>query len=205
MDYTNIPIITVLWSNENFTGRRVSLTENTPALEQLEYNVLRPSSIGIHRGPSFDPQKKYRVSFFKDADYKGAQLVLEGPGLYPSLSQPYNFNDMISSVRFNHGVQEPGPIGPIPVVVEIYYHANFQGIKEIILEDVPDLLGHFMHNMNETVSSIKVFRGPDYGGEKARFYKDPHGNGSPLELGVGDYPNIHANGYGDKISSIYIK
>lgn len=201
MAYDKIPIIVALWQHSGYGGRRVLLTEDTPILSRFNFNDIT-SAIGIHPGPDFDPAAHYAVAFYEHANYGGARIVLT-PGAYPSLS-PWNFNDKISSVDFNPKPNVP-VISPIPLVVELYEHSNYRGKKCIILEDVADI--HSYAEFGDIVSSVKVFRGPNYTpGKKAVLYRDVNYRGGSIELDVGSYPNIGTtHGFNDVLSSIKVR
>jgi hypothetical protein len=203
MAYNNIPIIVALWQHAGFRGQRLVLTEDTPSLGVYGFNDMA-SSIGIHPGPDYVAGTKYEVSFYEHSLYGGGQLVLVGPGAYPNLVRPYNFNDVISSVNFNKGVPDTGKITPIPVVVELYQHKDFGGRKLIVFEDISNL--HTYSDFGDTVSSVKVLQGPNFSaGKKAKLCRHFGEGGGCIELDPGDYPNIHtSHGFGDVCSSVYI-
>jgi len=203
MAYNNIPIIVVLWEHAGYQGRRLVLTEDTPDLGIYGFHDMA-SSIGIHPGPNYVAGKKYEVSFYEHSLYGGAQLILTGPAAYPNLTRPYNFNDVISSVNLNQGAPGTGTITPVPVVVELYEHANFAGRKFIIVQNVSNL--HSYGAFGDMVSSVKVMQGPNFvAGKKAKLCRDLAGMGGCIELAPGDYPNIHqSHGFGDVCSSVYV-
>ncbi len=202
MAYNNIEIIVVLWEHDRYQGRRVVLTEDTPDLGAYGFHDAT-SSIGIHPGPNYNPQKQYIVSFYEHSNYGGAQLVLT-PGAYPALAAPYNFNDKISSVNFGQGIPQTGTIAPIPVVVELYEHANFGGRKFLVVQNINNL--HTYGAFGDMVSSAKVLQGPNYAtGKKAKLCRDVNGAAGCIELAVGNYPNLHtSHSFGDVTSSVYI-
>lgn len=143
-----IPLVLVLWEHKKFGGtKRVfvaddhNLTSDTP-LPSADFND-KSSAIGVHPGPDFDPNESLTISLFSDADFKGSELVVEA-GVYPNLAD-INFNDSISSVRFNApgarqpglyvrgaleaGIRPTGPaaaIAPIPAVVQLYATHNYR-------------------------------------------------------------------------------
>ncbi len=203
MAYTNIPIIVVLWEHNGFAGRRVVLTEDTPDLGVYGFHDMT-SSIGIHPGPNYVAGTKYEVSFYEHSLYSGGQLILTGPGAYPSLVRPYNFNDVISSVNFSQGVPGTGTISPVPVVAELYEHKNYGGRKFVVVQNVANL--HTYAAFGDLASSAKVMQGPNYApGKKAKLCRDVGGMGGCIELAPGDYPDLHAShAFGDVCSSVYV-
>lgn len=203
MPYNDIPIIVVLWEHTGFAGRRVVLTEDTPDLGIYGFHDMA-SSIGLHAGPNYVAGTKHLVSFYEHSLYGGAQLVLEGPGAYPSLIRPYNFNDVISSVNLNQGTPGTGTITPIPLVAELYEHANFGGRKFIVVQNVGNL--HTYGAFGDIVSSIKVMQGPNFtAGKQVKLCRDVGGGGGCIELAPGDYANLHtSHNFGDVCSSVYV-
>jgi hypothetical protein len=202
MSYKNIPIIVVLWEHDGYQGRRLVLTEDTKDLGDYGFHDMT-SSIGIHPGPNYVPGTKYEISFYEHGSYGGAQLVLTGPGIYPSLRIPYNFDNVISSVKFK-GVQEAGMIPRIPIVAELYEHANFTGRKFIVIQDIANLntYGAF----GGITSSVKVMEGPDFGvSSTIKLYSGINRTGNSIELNPGMYPNLYyINNFGDACQSVYI-
>ncbi|NEO55756.1 MAG: hypothetical protein F6K54_23400 [Okeania sp. SIO3B5] len=103
MEYAHIPLIVELyehWFTNNSLGggpgRRLLLSQDTPELATYLMNNLT-TSLKIRPGPNFDPNADYEVSFYRDPNYIGSQLVLT-PGEYPDLNTgPIWFGDLISS------------------------------------------------------------------------------------------------------------
>ncbi|NES76583.1 MULTISPECIES: hypothetical protein [unclassified Okeania] len=197
MEYAHIPLIVELYQHL-FTpstpwmgapGRRLLLSQDTPNLAPPYSMNNTVSSLKIRPGPNFDPNADYEVSFYREADYIGGQLVLT-PGEYPDIHfGPIRFGDQISSVKFNQGVPPAPAMSPIPVVAELYDLINYGGRKRIIFEDV-DHLGHYSGFDNRT-SSVKVFKGPNYmPGDKIRLYDLFNGTGDYIDLEPGEYPNL---------------
>lgn len=203
MAYNNIPIIVVLWEHTGFGGRRLALTDDTPDLGVYGFHDMA-SAIGIHPGPNYVAGTKHEVSFYEHSLYGGAQLVLTGPACYPSLIRPHNFNDVISSVKLNHGAPGTATITPIPVVVELYEHTNYTGRKFIVVQNIGNL--HTYGAFGDIVSSAKVMQGPNFVlGKKAKLSRDVGGGGGSIELAPGNYPDLHAShGFGDVCSSVYV-
>ena len=111
--YGQIPIIVELyehWYTSNSLGggpgRRLLLSQDTPDLATPYVMSDLTTSLKIRPGPNFDPKAHYEVSFYRDPNYISSQLVLT-PGEYPDLNTgPINFGDVISSVKFNQGIEE---------------------------------------------------------------------------------------------------
>jgi hypothetical protein len=211
MSYSDIPIIVVLWTDRGYGGTRCPILRNTPDLTAYGFND-RASSIGVHPGPTYKPNVTYPVACFEDHHYHGFPLVLE-QGAYPALDE-LNFNDKISSVRFYNTINAPSrwpltaaPIGPIPLVVELYEHKDFKGRKLIVIENIANL-GYYA-GFDNTASSLKVYPGPNYTpGSKVRLFRnnDFQPKDDPLVLGVGWVRDLaHSNyAYNDMLSSIAI-
>jgi hypothetical protein len=204
-EYARIPLIVELYDHP-FTkntawggepGRRLLLTQDTPNLAIPYHMADTVSSLKVRPGPDFDPNANYEVSFYRDPNYIGGQLVLK-PGEYPDTHfGPIQFGDIMSSVKFNQGVPPAPPITSIPVVVELYSQANYGGRKLIILENVDNLTTYSLYE--NLTYSIKVFRGPNYTpGDKIRLYDGLNGTGKYIDLAPGEYPNLqqsHSFGY----------
>jgi Integrin beta chain VWA domain len=197
MEYAQIPLIVELYDH-HFTkntawmgepGRRLLLTQDTPDLATSYQMADTVSSLKIRPGPNFDPNANYEVSFYRDPNYIGGQLVLK-PGEYPDTHfGPIWFGDIMSSVKFNQGVPPAPPVTPIPVVAELYSQANYGGRKLIILENVDNLATYSLYD-NQTYS-VKVFGGPNYTpGDKIRLYDTVNGSGKYIDLAPGEYPDL---------------
>lgn len=212
MSYSNIPIVVVLWQHSRFGGKRCPLLGNTPRLSDYGFNDLT-SAIGIHPGPNYNPNVTYRVGFWEHAWYHGGRLML-AQGAYPSMSRPYNFNDIISAVRFYspplktqvylHPMNAPR-ISPIPLVVELYQHSNYRGRRLNVVENISNI--HSYADFGDIVTAVRVHKGPNYtAGKKARLYRHVNYMGGYIELGVGNYPNIGvSHGFNDVVSSVKIR
>jgi hypothetical protein len=152
------------------------------------------------------------VSVFSDTDFAGKEMVLL-PGIYPDLHQ-VDFNDSISSVRFNlPGYKAPGiyvkgnlevPLGtpapaatisPIPVVVSLYREHD---VTEGLLG--PTTKGAHVVTLVET--SLDV--GADYGSEFSASAKWARISAGPSPTGIAhlyreinpDTPQGHVQGGG---------
>jgi Beta/Gamma crystallin len=203
MAYDNIPIVVKLSEDVDFRGRQCTLTEDVPDLSVYDFDH-KASAISIHPGPNYTPGAKYAVSFFSGQHYTGAQLVLQ-PGGYDDLRHPYNFDNLISSVKFNQDIVGAYGITPIPVVAELYQHKNYQGRKLIVVQDLPDL--HAWADFGDIVGSVKVFRGPNYlPGSKLKLFEDKSWSGGHIDLDVADYPDLGVSPFhfNDKASSVKV-
>jgi len=211
MSYSNIPIVIVLWQHSSYGGIRCPLLRNTPNLTDYGFNDMT-SAIGIHPGPNYDPNVTYRVGFFEASSYRGCRLVL-AQGAYPCVSRPYNFSDIISSVRIYpplNGRVSLNPVDaptirPIPLVVELYQHSNYRGRRLNVVENIPNI--HSYANFGDLVTTVRVTQGPNYtSGIKTRLFRDVNYRGGYVELDVGNYPNIGtSHGFNDVVSSIKIR
>ena len=171
------------------------------------------SSVRVYRGPGYATSPNYKVIFHEHVDYRGRQMVL-GPGYYPNLHDiAYNFGDIVSSISFGPSLVTTGPdFGTIPLIVEVYQHVNFQGKKVVVLRDISHTNQIGLH---DAISSIRVFRGPNFpvAGCKAIFYEHIEFDGQALEIPLGpleyhkELPNLHTHGqfFGDIISSIKLE
>jgi len=88
------------------------------------------------------------------------------------------------------------------LIATVYKDTNYGGEYRYIHNDVSSF-GNVL-GFNDKVSSIKIFRGNHYvDGDKIRFWENTNFSGGYLDLGPGDYPNIHVQPFSfkDKISS----
>jgi len=211
MPYDNIPIIVVLWQHSSYGGKRTIIINNELNMNTLGFNDIT-SSIGIHPGPNYNPNHTYRVAFYEGANYQGCVLTLT-QGAYPCLVRPYNFNDIISSVRIwpplnTNIVLHPHSthtISPIPLVAEIFEHSNYRGKKLTIVENIANI--HSYADFGDIVTSVKVHRGPNYVEDnKVKLYGAVNYRGGHIELDIGNYPNIGtSHGFNDVVSSVRIR
>ena len=192
MAYDNIPLIVVLWELKDFKGRRKVIVEDCEGLiwdTDINHGTsIRPRSLGIHPGPSYEPAGNNAVSFYAGMFHRGAQLVLT-PGAYPDLDHPYNFGGMIHSIKFHQGIAPAPRVSRIPLVVELHEHNYVSSGKtgRVILENVPDLAAYENHSWTRRV---RVYKGPDYSpGDKAVLYETKNYGGREEPLGPGDHQN----------------
>ncbi|MFQ5847553.1 MAG: beta/gamma crystallin-related protein [Candidatus Methylomirabilales bacterium] len=89
----------------------------------------------------------------------------------------------------------------IPLVVELYQHKGFGGRRYYLVKDERNLQEG--PAFNDIVSSIKVYKGPNWGGEKVELFKHTNFTGASITLELGEYGDVHEAPYdfGDVISS----
>jgi hypothetical protein len=92
----------------------------------------------------------------------------------------------------------------IPLVIELYEHKGFSGRRYYIVKDERNL--EEGPDFNDTISSIKVCRGPNFNGERAEFFRHTNFTGPSVILDVGEYGDVHESPFdsGDVISSTRI-
>jgi regulation of enolase protein 1 (concanavalin A-like superfamily) len=205
-------LVVEIFRDPYFRGPRGVVIDNVPFTADIGFqdNI---SSARVYRGPGYATSPNYKVIFHEHRDYKGRQLVLS-PGYYPSFHDiAYNFGDIISSISFGPAMVTTGPdYGTIPLIVEVYQHVNFQGRKVTVLRDISHTNQIGLH---DAISSIRVFRGPNFPptGCKAIFYEHIEFDGQALEIPLGpleyhkELPNLHTQPrfFGDIISSIKLE
>ena len=205
-------LVVEIFRDPYFRGPRGVVIDNVPFTQSIGFQDTI-SSARVYRGPGYATSPNYKVIFHEHRDYKGRQLVL-GPGYYPSFHDiAYNFGDIISSISFGPAMVTTGPdYGTIPLIVEVYQHVNFQGRKVTVLRDISHTNQIGLH---DAISSIRVFRGPNFPstGCKAIFYEHIEFDGQALEILLGpleyhkELPNLHTQPqfFGDIISSIKLE
>ncbi len=206
-----IPLVVALWEHTGFGGRKRLLVENTPNLLAQVFND-KTSAVGIHPGPDYAAWKAAHggqepvVGLYEHINYGGAVLRLT-VGTYSNLHLLHSFGDAISSVRFNPPSPSAHTIAPIPLVVELYEHINFQGNRLVVIEDSASLPADFGSEFNDVVSSVRVKQGPNFAaGKHAELFRDINYLGGKIDLPPGDYPNIPAShGFNDVASSIRVR
>jgi regulation of enolase protein 1 (concanavalin A-like superfamily) len=208
----NPRLVVEVYRDPNFEGPSGIVIENVPFTGNIGFQDSI-SSVKVYRGPGYASSPNYVVTLHEHRDYRGRQLVL-GPGYYANLHDiAYDFGDIISSISFGPALVTTGPdFGTIPLIVEVYQDPDFRGEKATVLRDVShtDDIG-----LHDAISSIRVFRGPDFplSGCKAIFYEHIDFEGQSLEVGLGpmDYhvelSDLHTQPrfFGDIISSIKIE
>jgi regulation of enolase protein 1 (concanavalin A-like superfamily) len=205
-------LVVEVYRDPYFQGPRGIVIDNVPFTRDIGFqdNI---SSVRVYRGPGYATSPNYKVIFHEHRDYKGRQLVL-GPGYYPNLHDiAYDFGDIISSISFGPALVTTGPdFGTIPLIVEVYQDVNFKGKKVTVLRDISHTNQIGLH---DAISSIRVFRGPNFppSGCKAIFYEHIEFEGQTLEVQLGpleyhrELPNLHTQPqfFGDIISSIKLE
>ena len=171
------------------------------------------SSMRIYKGPGFRSNPNYKALFHEHANFQGRKLVL-GPGFYPNIHDVvHDFADRISSINFGDPLVSTGPEwGSIPVIVEVFEHANFKGRKSVIMRDVAHTVEIGLH---DRISSVRIHKGPNFPptGCKIYFYEHINFEGAilPIEITPADarkeIPNLHIlpQSFGDLISSVKIE
>jgi len=205
-------LVVDVYEHPDFGGIRTTIIDNVPFTGDLGF-LKNISSVKVYRGPGYATSPNYKVILHEERDYKGRQLVL-GPGYYPNLHDiAYDFGDRVSSISFGFAMVTAGPeYGTIPLIVEVYRDTYFRGTKSIVLRDVNHtaLIG-----LHDAISSIRVFRGPNFppSGCRAIFYEHIEFEGQQLVVALGplDYhkelPDLHTQPqyFGDIISSIKLE
>jgi len=205
-----IPLVVALWEHPGFAGRKRLFVENAPNLANNAFDD-KVSAIGVHPGPDYAAWKTAHggqeptVGFYENPNYGGALIILT-MGQYPNIETVYNFNDKISSIKFQAVHPVAGTISPIKLVVEIYADANYTGNRLIVVENSANITAQFGSEFNDVTTSVIVKQGPNYAtGNKAQLYRDPNYMGGMIELAPGSYPNIGTSfGFNDVISSIKV-
>ena len=189
-------LIVELYSDPYYRGRKVTLIDSAPDTLEIGANETT-SSIKIYRGPGFDTAPNYKAIFCEHPNYQGRKLIL-APGYYPNIHEiPYNFGDIISSVRLSPASRSTPPeYGAIPVIIEIYQDTDFQGQKGIILRDVSSIADI---GMNDNISSLRIYRGPHFpfSGCQVVFYENPNFEGNRLTV------TLNNRGYRKEISNLH--
>jgi hypothetical protein len=206
-----IPLVVALWEHVGFGGRKRLVVEDTPNLVLQAFND-KTSAIGVHPGPDYVAWKNAHggkeptVGFYEHINYGGALLTLT-TGAYANIHLLHNYGDTISSVKFNPVPAGAGTIGPIPLVVEIYEHANFTGRRAVVVEDSSNVITDFGSDFNDIVSSVRVKEGPGFvAGKQAQLFRDINFLGGKVDLPPGDYANIGtSHGFNDVVSSVKVR
>lgn len=219
----DIPWVVTLWEDVNFRGRRRTICQNEPNLDRLAFNDV-VSSVEIKYGSvapghNFPNANHSYIRLFQHSNYRGRFITLKAGKKYNSIHGMNNFGDILSSVQFNVAptIQEKPLVdaldifpradefGGVPLVVTVYTGTHYTGKKADILENIDDIGAYLGLDFNDAIRSLTVCSGPDYQpGNNARFYlANGFNGGPPLQLGLGDYPDIPHGFYG--ISSIKVR
>jgi len=205
-------LVAEVYRDPYFQGPSGIVISNVPFTADIGFqdNI---SSVKVYRGPGYATNPNHRVIFHEHRDFRGRQIIFS-PGYYPNLhDMAFNFGDMVSSISFGPSLVTTGPdFGTIPLMVEVYQHVNFQGKKVTVLRDISHTNQIELH---DAISSIRVFRGPNFppSGCKAIFYEHIEFDGQALEIPLGpleynkELPDLHLHGqfFGDIISSIKLE
>ncbi len=204
-------LIVEVFRNPNYGGKKVTIVDSTTDTATIGCHDMI-SSIKVYRGPGFDAAPNFKAIFYDQTNFVGRKMALN-PGFYPNIHAiPYNFGDMISSIQFGPAQDATGPdYGAVPLIVELYADANFRGPKGVVLKDVSRTRDIGLDN---TVSSIRVIRGPNFPttGCRAIFFEQPNFEGANFSLTLGRLEfekaiadlNMHPQRFGDIISSVKI-
>lgn len=204
-------LVAQVFEDRRFRGRWGIVLSNVPDTRRIGFqdNI---SSVKVYRGPGYASNPNSRMILHEHFNYEGRQVVLD-PGYYPDLHDiAYNFGDRVSSISFGSALVTTGPdFGTIPLIVEVYQHPNFRGRKITVVRDIASTESIGLH---DAISSIRVFRGPNFPptGCKVIFYEHDY-SGQSLEINLGpleyhkEIPNLHTQPrfFGDIISSIKIE
>lgn len=192
----NPRLVVEVFRDKYFQGTKATIIQPVESLQAIGMEGTI-SSLRVYHGPGAAASPNQRAIFYEFPQYQGRRLVLP-PGYYPDIHAiPYNFGDIIASVNFSPSVPLTAPrYGWVPLVVEVYNDLNYRGRMATILRDV-SYFGEI--GMNDSVSSVRVLRGPNfpYTGAKVVFFQHPDYEGAQLEIPLGgrdfavEIPNLH--------------
>jgi len=222
--------VVALWQGRNFGGVKRTLIEDVQNLSDWNFDK-RAQAIGVHYGPSFNLWTSFTptVTFLGD-DPNAGSLTL-GPGVWPDLSQ-FNWGGRIKSVQFNlnlpvaMGSLDPNTgrhitvpalpvstIAPIPLVLDAWTDYSpypepegYPPGKRIqLVEASASLRGEYGDEFNDSIKTIRLRRGPDYGGfDVARLCRDDNYVAGYLEYGPSNQIVYSDWGFsGPQTSSVY--
>ena len=182
-----IPLLVALWEHKGFGGVKRTLIESH---DLAEFNFSkRANAIGVHPGPNFNMWTLFTPTVtFLGEDPNAGYLTL-GPGAWSDLSQ-FGWQDRIVSVKFNPNanyatgawdqtgrhitIPSPpaAPIWRIPLVLDAWTdwspypepEGYPPGKRVQIVEDCSSLTKLFGAEFNDSIKTVLVRRGPDYGG-----------------------------------------
>lgn len=204
-------IIVEVFRDPDYRGKKVTIVDSVNDTETIGCKDMI-SSIKVYKGPGFDSAPSFKAIFFEHPNYTGRRIVLS-PGFYPNIHRiPYNFGDVISSVQFAPSLEATGPdYGTVPLIAELYRDINLRGSKGVVLKDVSHTRNIGLDN---TVSSIRILRGPNFppGGCRAIFFEQPNFEGASFTLSLRRVEfekairdlHTHPQRFGDIISSVKI-
>lgn len=196
-------LIVKLFEHTNYGGQYRYLYTDVSNFPQCGFNDC-VSSVIVFRGPDY--QQGDTVRLYEHVNFQGRSIELS-PGYYPNIHEaPYLFPDMMSSADFY-------PVTPVPVaqpvrlIIKAYEHINYGGQERTIIYSEPNICNL---GFNDTISSFRVFAGPDYSGEVVSFYEHINYGGGILQperfVAGANVPNIAASPFlfNDRISSVKI-
>ena len=204
-------LIVELFQHVHYRGKKFTIIDSVPDTAKIGANDMI-SSIKIYKGPGYDIAPNYKVIFCEYHKYRGQKLVLE-PGYYPNIHEiPYNFGDVISSIRFTPAVPPTPPqYGAISVILELFEETDFEGARATVMRDVSQMKDI---SMDSRISSVRIHRGPNFpfSGCQVIFYANTNFEGEQLALRLNqreyrkDIPDLHdyETRFDDIISSIKI-
>lgn len=179
-------VIVMLYTDSNYGGTKCPILASTPSLTAYGFND-RASSIRVVPGPAYNPNVTYRITCYEHDNFGGAPLLLEEEyrGEWPYLKE-FQFNDRISSVRIVRYLPRKSwpltasPIKPIPIVVQLYEHQNYQGRRLNVIENIADL-GSYAE-FKDKASSLQIHQATDYQwvgpnslqNSRARLFRETH-------------------------------
>lgn len=206
-------LVVEVFEHVNYHGRKITLVESIPNTTEIgAQDVI--SSIKIYQGPGFSASPNYKAIFHEHEKYKGRRLVL-APGFYPNIHEiPYNFGDAITSISFSPAAHPTPPVyGAVPVVIEVFSDVDFSGRRSLLMRDVSSM---FEIGMNDTISSVRIQRGPNFpfSGCHIIFYEHVNFEGRKINIDLNSREfkksvrNLrslpHSQSFSDIISSIKI-
>lgn len=204
-------LIIEVFEHVNYNGKKATIIDSIPHTREVGMHDMI-SSIKIYKGPGFAAAPNYKSIFHEHINYQGQQLVLP-PGFYPNIHTiPYNFGDKISSISFAPTFAPTAPeYGSVPVIIEAYKGIDFKDTKSIILRDISYTKDIGIH---DTISSVKIMRGPHFPFSGCRVLLFEHinyeGRVLPIELSAREFEkslsNLHEHPqrFGNIVSSIKI-
>ncbi len=191
-----------LFKDKNFAGKSRDAVSNEADLRLIGFNN-DVSSLKIMRGPDYQPGDVVRL--YENDEFRGTYIEL-GPGEFPDAdASPIHMDNRISSLAITNVHVPEAP--PVPLIVQIFHGANFEGKHRTLVHDETDLR---LQDFDDETTSLQVFAGPAHAGHVATFYQNPNFSGftlEPAEMGPGtSIPNLKAvpNKLNNRISSVRI-
>jgi hypothetical protein len=205
-----IPLMVALWERAGFDGVKRTLIEDVADLSNWNFSK-RANAIGVHPGPNFNMWTSFTPTVtFLGEDPNAGELIL-GPGAWSDLSQ-FGWDNRIVSVTFNLNNEFPtgasdtktgrhitipsppaAPIWRIPLVLDAW--TDWEPLPESegwppgkriqVVEDCPSLTQVFGAEFNDSIKTVRVRQGPDYGGyDVVRLCRDDGFLGGYAEYGA---------------------